>query len=100
MSNFRIFESFSYKFLAFSLLLKSVESHFDCARVWLRLAECCIAHHCSNSRDTHDQEPILREIGEGCARLVIANAPSENRFEFQTLKKKMSTCRSRNKKNA
>lgn len=63
-------------YLAFRLLIKSTENHYDCARVWLRIAECCIARHYDN--EDFDQQPIINEIGEGCARLVIANSVITN----------------------
>ena len=52
-------------------MIKSIENHYDCPRVWLRIAECCIAYHFD--KEDFEQQPIINEVGEGCARLVIAN---------------------------
>ena len=49
--------------LAFELLVKSVDTHFDTSRAWLRIAEACIAHYCSASETR--ENCIISEIGEG-----------------------------------
>ena len=73
--------SFSnFNFLAFELLIKSVESHFDCSRAWLRIAEAIIANYCKKCRPV-ECKPIISEIGEGTARLVIAECGSDEFIE-------------------
>ena len=66
-------EQFQVHLLAFELLIKSVESHFDCSRAWLRIAEAIIANYCKKCRPV-ECKPIISEIGEGTARLVIAES--------------------------
>jgi len=65
---------------AFELLIKSVESHFDCSRAWLRIAEAIIANYCKKCRPV-ECKPIISEIGEGTARLVIAECGSDEFIE-------------------
>lgn len=60
---------------AFELLVKSVDTHFDSSRAWFRIAEACIAHYCS-TLETRDS-CIISEIGEGCARLAIAETSDD-----------------------
>ena len=67
-------------FSAFELLIKSVESHFDCSRAWLRIAEAIIANYCKKCRPV-ECKPIISEIGEGTARLVIAECGSDEFIE-------------------
>ena len=59
--NFLFFSNLNF-FLAFELLIKSVDTHFDSSRAWLRIAEACIAHYCASTRTS---DSIISEIGEG-----------------------------------
>ena len=58
LNNFQILKDT----LAFELLIKSVDTHFDSSRAWLRIAEACIAHYCASTRTS---DSIISEIGEG-----------------------------------
>lgn len=75
---------------AFDLLIASVETHFDCARVWLRIAECCVAAH--SAHEVSESAPLIAELGEGCARLLIANSVITERpaTEYDSLEPQLS----------
>ncbi|CBY17918.1 unnamed protein product [Oikopleura dioica] len=60
---------------AFRLFMKASEALYDQPSIWYRLAECCIAH---KQETLKEDKQVITEIGEGCARLAIADHKTQS----------------------